>query len=56
MRALSKRLKTGTPLRWEYLPVRIVARLGVQIELVTNTFVEQRMPSLREAVEVRRLC
>jgi len=43
-RALSKRLKTGTPLRCEYWPVRIVARLGVQIELVTNTS-SSRMPS-----------
>ena len=31
-------LKTGTPLRCEYLPVRIAARLGVQIELVTKQF------------------
>src|SRR5262245_56249591 len=31
-------LKTGTPLRWEYLPVRIAARLRVQIELVTKQF------------------
>jgi hypothetical protein len=29
-------LKTGVPLRWEYLPVRIVARLGVQMLLVTK--------------------
>ena len=37
MRELSKRLKTVTPLRCEYCPVRIAARLGVQIEFVANT-------------------
>ena len=40
MRELSNRLNTVTPLRCEYWPVRIAARLGVQIELVANTFVE----------------
>ena len=35
--ALSKRLNIVTPFRCEYWPVRIAARLGVQIELVTNT-------------------
>jgi hypothetical protein len=44
VRALSKRLKTGTPLRCEYWPVRMAARLGVQIELVTNTS-SSRIPS-----------
>jgi len=39
------RLKTGTPFRWEYLPVRIVARLGVQIELVQKQS-SNRIPSL----------
>src|SRR5215210_5704560 len=39
MRDESKRLKTVTPLRCEYCPVRIVARLGVQIELVAKTLV-----------------
>ena len=38
MRLLSKRLKTVTPLMCEYWPVRIAARLGVQIELVAKTF------------------
>jgi hypothetical protein len=28
-----------TPLMWEYCPVRIAARLGVQMELVANTLV-----------------
>ena len=38
MRLLSKRLKTVTPLMCEYCPVRIAARLGVQMELVAKTF------------------
>ena len=33
----SNRLKTGTPFTWLYLPVRIEARLGVQIAFVANT-------------------
>ena len=51
MRLLSKRLKTGTPFRCEYCPVRIVARLGVQIELVAKTF-SKSAPSSRQAVQV----
>ena len=39
MRELSKRLNTVTPLRCEYWPVRIAARLGVQIEFVAKTLV-----------------
>ena len=39
MRELSKRLNIVTPFRCEYWPVRIAARLGVQIELVAKTFV-----------------
>ena len=39
MRELSKRLNTVTPLMCEYWPVRIAARLGVQMEFVTNTLV-----------------
>ena len=44
MRPLSNRLNIVTPFRWEYWPVRIAARLGVQIELVAKTFVN-RAPS-----------
>ena len=40
----SKRLNTGVPFRWEYLPVRIVARLGVQIELTAKQR-SSRVPS-----------
>jgi hypothetical protein len=40
----SNRLKTGAPFRWLYLPVRMDARLGVQIELVAKTR-SMRMPS-----------
>jgi hypothetical protein len=32
----SNRLNTVTPLMWLYLPVRMTARLGAQIELVQN--------------------
>ena len=38
----------------EYLPVRTVARLGPQIELGTRQR-SKRIPSLAEAVDVRRL-
>ena len=41
----SKVLKTGVPLIWEYLPVRSVARLGVQMELVTKALAN-RVPLL----------
>ena len=54
MRELSKRLNTVTPLRCEYWPVRIAARLGVQIELVANTLRQQRAFA-RQAIDVRRL-
>jgi len=37
-------LNTGTPFTCEYWPVRMAARLGVQIELVTKTL-SRRMPS-----------
>ena len=39
MRELSNRLNIVTPFRCEYWPVRIAARLGVQIELVAKTLV-----------------
>ena len=39
MRELSNRLNIVTPLMCEYWPVRIAARLGVQIELVAKTLV-----------------
>ena len=39
MRELSNRLNIVTPLTCEYWPVRIAARLGVQIELVAKTLV-----------------
>ena len=39
MRELSNRLNIVTPLMCEYWPVRIAARLGVQIEFVAKTFV-----------------
>ena len=40
----SNRLKTGTPFLCEYRPVRIDARLGVQIEFVTKVL-RNSMPS-----------
>ena len=42
MRVPSKRLNIVTPLICEYWPVRMDARLGVQIELVANTLVIPR--------------
>ena len=53
MRELSNRLNMVTPLRCEYWPVRIAARLGVQIELVANTLVRARPRA--PADRVRRL-
>ncbi len=43
-RAGSRRLKVGQPLRWLYWPVRTVARLGVQMELVAKQL-RKRIPS-----------
>ena len=40
----SKRLNIGTPFRWLYLPVRMLARLGVQIEFAQKQ-ASNRMPS-----------
>ena len=50
----SKRLKTGTPLMCEYLPVRMQARLGVQIELTQKHWLK-RMPSAARRSMLRRL-
>jgi hypothetical protein len=38
VRELSNRLNIVTPFRCEYCPVRMLARLGVQMEFVANTF------------------
>ena len=50
----SKRLKTGTPFLWLYLPVRMQARLGVQMELTQKQSV-QAHPVAGDPVDLRGL-
>ena len=46
----SKRLNTGTPFKCEYLPVRIVARLGVQMEFTAKLIdLRKKHPSFRRS-------
>jgi hypothetical protein len=43
-------LNTGTPFLCEYCPVRSVARLGEQIELVTNELTNFAPPAARRSM------